>query len=291
MAARWLRLRTHVAGSPGPSAPQADHAAVAASIPAFVIGPGGRRIYVDPDDQRAQALIKAEGNFNPPTLTLWQSLIDERAWTHIVDVGANYGEMLTGVTLADATVIAIEPNPHLSPHLARTLLESGLKVEVIAAALSDRVGTVAMRIDRTWSGMSSVVPGQSQSDGHVIETRTVAVTTLDSLIRERARGMVRLLVKLDVEGHEVAVLRGLENLLPDLDQFAVLIEILHLGDEDLAWILLQPRASGSAAEQPRERRCQHRTGAARIAGDREFLSQRRGAAAKRARAVKPGQGS
>ena len=225
-----------IAGS-ARSGPQADHAAAAASVPAFVIGPGGRRIYVDPHDQRAQALIKAQGNFNPPTLALWQSLIDEGPWTHIVDVGANYGEMLTGVTLPDATVIAIEPNPHLSPYLARTLLESGLKVEVIAAALSDRVGTVAMRIDRTWSGMSSVVAGQSQTDGHVIETRTVAATTLDSLIRERARGTVRLLVKLDVEGHEVAVLRGLENLLPDLDRFAVLIEILHLGDEDLDWIL------------------------------------------------------
>jgi len=237
IGARWLRLRTRVAGSPGPSAPQADHAAVATEVPTFVIGPGGRRIYVDPSDHRAQALIQAKGDFNPPTLALWQRLIDERAWTHIIDVGANYGEMLAGVTLPDVTVLAIEPNPHLLPHLARTLREAELNVEVIAAAASDRVGTIAMNIDRTWSGMSSAVAGQSQSEGHVIETRAVAATTLELLVREHGRGIVRLLVKLDVEGHEVAVLRGLENLLPDLDQFAVLIEILHLGDEDLDWIL------------------------------------------------------
>jgi FkbM family methyltransferase len=232
LSARWLRRRPF-AGSPMRSVPEADgHAG-----PAFVIGPGGRRIYVDPSDQRAQALIKARGDFNPPTLALWQRLIDERAWTHIVDVGANYGEMLTGVTMPDTRLIAIEPNPHLLPYLTRTLRESGLKIEVIAAAASDAAGTIAMSIDRTWSGMSSVIAGQSQSDGHVIETHTVAATTLSQLIRERAQGVVRPLVKLDVEGHEVAVLRGLEDVLPDLEEFAVLVEILHLGDEDLDWIL------------------------------------------------------
>jgi FkbM family methyltransferase len=218
-------------------APKNGDAAAAAEVPTFVVGPRGRRIYVDSSDQRAQALIRAKGDFNPPTLALWQRLIDERAWTHIVDVGANYGEMLAGVTLPDVTVLAVEPNPRILPHLARTLRESGLNVEVIDAAVSDRPGTMAMSINRTWSGMSSVVAGQSQSEGHVIETHIVTATTLNLLVRARARGTVCLLVKLDVEGHEVAVLRGLGDLLADPGQLAVLIEILHLSDEDLDWIL------------------------------------------------------
>jgi hypothetical protein len=43
---------------------------------------------------------------------MWRSLLAERPWTHVIDVGANYGEMLVGVELPRAaTVIALEPNP------------------------------------------------------------------------------------------------------------------------------------------------------------------------------------
>jgi len=30
---------------------------------------------------------------------MWQSLLAERPWTNVIDVGANYGEMLVGVEL------------------------------------------------------------------------------------------------------------------------------------------------------------------------------------------------
>ncbi len=48
---------------------------------------------------------------------------------------------------------------------------------------------------------------------------------------------VRLLIKIDVEGHEVAVLRGLGDLPRDLEDFAALVEVLHLADVDIDWIL------------------------------------------------------
>ena len=48
-------------------------------------------------------------------------LLAERPWTHVIDVGANYGEMLVGVELPQAaTVIALEPNPFVIPYLTRT---------------------------------------------------------------------------------------------------------------------------------------------------------------------------
>jgi hypothetical protein len=43
---------------------------------------------------------------------MWRSLVEERDWTRIVDVGANYGEMPIGAGLPDsAKIIAIEPSP------------------------------------------------------------------------------------------------------------------------------------------------------------------------------------
>lgn len=197
----------------------------------------GRRIYVDPRDGRAAALMRAGGDFNPTTLLMWRNLCTERAWTHVIDVGANYGEMIVGASLpAGAHVVALEPNESLLPALERTLREAGLNVEILAAAASETTGSAMLTIDRDWSGMSSLIAGQEQSAGHAQDVREVATVTLERLVRERARGPVRLLVKIDVETHEVPVLRGLGSLLAELEEFAALVEVLHLSEEDLGWI-------------------------------------------------------
>jgi FkbM family methyltransferase len=206
--------------------------------PEFIICETGRRIYVDPLDERGKALIKSAGNLNAPSLKIWQTLISEGEWTHIVDVGANYGEMLMNVSLAgDAVVTAIAPNPYVMNYLLRTIAQSGVDIEVVAAAASDHAGTIALNVDRSWSGRSSVVAGQVPSEGHVVEQQWVGATTLTQLIRNRAMSVMRVLVKIDVERHEVAVLRGLLDLLPELDDFAAMVELLHLDDRDLSWIM------------------------------------------------------
>jgi FkbM family methyltransferase len=206
--------------------------------PDFICLSNQRRIYVNRDDERAMALVQAAGDFNPKSLAMWRSLVGEREWTHIVDVGANYGEMLVGVDLPrSANIIALEPCPYLFPCLSRTLRESGLDVEAVEAAASDHCGEVTININRTWSGKSSLIDGQLQSEGHVLERRTVRATTLDRLIPGSSEQAIRLLVKIDVEGHEAAVLRGLGRLLSEAEDFTALVEILHLPNEDLDWIV------------------------------------------------------
>lgn len=201
----------------------------------FVVGPSGHRIYVERGDERGAHLIKSGGDFNPPSLTMWRALVAQRDWTHIVDVGANYGEMLVNVPLPKgASVVALEPNPHLLPYLERTLREAELNVEIVMAAASDRNGMSMLHVDRTWSGMSSLVPVEN---GHEIAHYDTPSLTLAPLIRARAKAPPRLLVKIDVEGHEIAVLRGLEELLPETEHFAALVEVLHVTDNDLDWLL------------------------------------------------------
>jgi hypothetical protein len=48
---------------------------------------------------------------------------------------------------------------------------------------------------------------------------------------------MRVLLKIDVEGHEVPVLRGLMPAIHHLAAFAALVEIKHLAREHLEWIL------------------------------------------------------
>ena len=69
----------------------------------------------------------------------------------------------------------------------------------------------------------------------------VPTVTLATLIKERTADVrsVRLLVKVDVEIHEVAVLQGLEDMLAEFEEFAALVEIVHLAAADIEWLLLR----------------------------------------------------
>jgi FkbM family methyltransferase len=198
----------------------------------------GRLIYVDPTDMRGAALVKARGNLKPVAMTMWRQLVAERRWTHILDVGANYGEMLVGIDIPDgARLIAVEPNPHVGWHLERTLQGAGLRVEVVRKAISDGARTVDMTVNRTWSGMTAISVDRTNTIGHRMEPiRVDAITLADLLESESDRTAMAVLVKIDVEGHEVNALKGLAGIERDFGAFAALVEITQLTAEDLDWL-------------------------------------------------------
>jgi FkbM family methyltransferase len=191
----------------------------------------GVPIYVDLRDERARRLIASGGNFNPSTLAMWHGLLGEDDWTEVIDVGANYGEMLaSGGLPRGARILAVEPNPRIVPFLRETLssLEGARLLEI---ALSDREGHAEFLVDRAWSGLSRIVADGSGST-------TVPTTTLGRLLTMAGMplGDMRVVVKLDVEGHEVSVLSGALDALPTLRNFAALVEIAHLSDRERSWI-------------------------------------------------------
>ena len=194
-------------------------------------------MHVDPRDRRARRLVAAKGDLNPQTMILWKLLLGERRWTHVIDVGANYGEMLANGGLPEeARIFAVEPNPRVRNCLKRTLAGAGIGARILEVALSDSEGTAELIIDREWSGKSKLtgVGDLSASDSAV---RTVATTTLAALLHKVRPRRTRLLVKIDVEGGEAAVLRGAGNLPRRCRSFAALVEILHLLPEERAFVL------------------------------------------------------
>jgi FkbM family methyltransferase len=209
----------------------------------FALCANGRRIYVDPSDERGKALLLSAGDLNPLSLVIWRNLLAERAWTHVIDIGANYGEMLVGVELPQSiTTIAVEPNPLLVPYLRRTLEEASLNVEVIAKAVSAHSGIATLSVDREWSGLSSIAGVQPDSAGHAIEVIGVPAITLSSLLKDRVQNRsICVLVKIDVENHEAAVLRGVEDMLAEFEEFAAMVEINHTSVADLEWLLARFR--------------------------------------------------
>lgn len=194
-------------------------------------------IYVDVTDERGRRMIESGGGFNPDCVAMWRQLLTRDRWTHIVDVGANYGEMLVNVDLPPAAkVIAVEPNPRVLPYLERTLRKAGVRAELVRKAVADRIGTASLRLDREWSGRSGLAEA-----GEILEARheliTVPTTTLAALIADGGPvSHIRALVKIDVEGYERQVLQGVMDIAGALARFEALAEIDHLSPDQLRWV-------------------------------------------------------
>ena len=120
----------------------------------------------------------------------------------VVDVGANIG--LSTILLARSAqrVIAFEPSPTNLGYLRRNLASNGIaNVEVVAAAVSDRPGTLRFHEARFGAGSHVVAEGHVQG-GAIPAINVPAVTLDDALISPVS------FIKIDAEGHEPDVLAG-----------------------------------------------------------------------------------
>jgi FkbM family methyltransferase len=136
---------------------------------------------------------------------------------HVADVGANVGRwsgsMLAAASKAgreaDLRLHAFEPDSLAFAQLTEAL--GGTKASLSQTALSDRQGTSPFHVVGPAAGTNSLypVPGTSQT-----ATEQVATITLDSYAEQS--GVDRFaLVKVDAEGHDLAVLRGAHALLAE----------------------------------------------------------------------------
>ncbi len=117
-----------------------------------------------------------------------------------VDVGANAGIYIDLLSSFTKSVVAIEPNPFFADQIAAMFPE----VHLVRAAASDRNGAATLRVPTSdyFSGMATIEPKNQLAHHHFREI-PVEKVTVDSL-RLPNLGFI----KIDVEGHENAVLRG-----------------------------------------------------------------------------------
>lgn len=126
----------------------------------------------------------------------------------VVDVGAfvGYYTLLAGREVGpDGKVYAIEPDSGNYEALLRNIASNGLqdRVKPLSIVAADRSGSVAFHEDK-WD------PTQSNVSGYRADATTHSrpASRLDEVLREDERID---LIKIDVEGNELAVLRGLEE--------------------------------------------------------------------------------
>jgi FkbM family methyltransferase len=128
----------------------------------------------------------------------------------LLDIGAHFGMFSLAAAHFGGKAVAIDPSPIATRMIARQSALNGFSnsIRIVQAAVSDEAGAVEMISSGVFSdGYFKIIRGRPKSE----LTRAEAVT-IDQLVSQYGPPTH---IKIDVEGHEEAVLRGGRQTLDD----------------------------------------------------------------------------
>jgi FkbM family methyltransferase len=149
--------------------------------------------------------IARNGLYEKENLLLLLKLIEQLPQATVLDIGANIGNHTLAFATRAHTVHAFEPIPYLYEVLNGNVTRNALKhVRAHNLALSDHAGSATINMVNAGNYGASSFDKRSEGTTPV----DVTLTTGDTFVNEH--GIARVdFVKIDVEAHEVFVLRGL----------------------------------------------------------------------------------
>lgn len=145
------------------------------------------------------------------------------AATMFVDVGANIGTFSLALAPHVPDVVAFEPDRRHFHHLAANVYLNGLddKIQLHNVALSSATGHGCLR-DPAARDFAKHNNGMYSLEGSGAPRAIVQTARLDSILQIRGENV---LIKIDVEGHELAALDGMTDILAQ-NRCVLLIEAL-----------------------------------------------------------------
>jgi FkbM family methyltransferase len=136
------------------------------------------------------------------------------------DIGANVG-LYTRIFL-DAVgetgrVVAVEPTPASAQRCRELVGASDHRLQVVEAALSDHGGTARLQVDSDVA-VTNRLAGDAEASGQTVRLMTGQQLSAETDTRPS-------LIKIDVEGYEVHVLRGMGTVLAQRQLRELFIEV------------------------------------------------------------------
>ena len=137
----------------------------------------------------------------------------------MLDVGANVGQWATvaATTVTGSTIHAFEPIPRTFEELNRRLAAAGLagRVRTYNFGLSEADAQLNLALDGNETSTATVVQDATHTSSALLRDRDMVLCTLrkgDAVCAEAGIEYIDFL-KVDTEGHEIKVLRGLSEML------------------------------------------------------------------------------
>jgi len=160
------------------------------------------------------SMLEAGAVCDPTLVSLMLDLV--AAGDRIIDLGAHLGTFALTAAAAGCHVLAVEASPRNAELLRASATANGfIDLRVIHAVASDEPGSAQFCVNGPW--------GHVATDATDLPTVTVPAVTMDELLAEMGWAPVAL-VKLDVEGSEIRVLRSMATLLEAPDAPPLLFE-------------------------------------------------------------------
>jgi len=165
--------------------------------------------------------VIASGTFEGEFLTFTKVLLAQHLAklpvapqrTAVLDIGANIGTHALFFSSLVDLVFAFEPNPAVALVCRANALAAQRKnVAVFEVALSDRIGRTRLYAPVAGEFGWATLEPNTASKGAVVEVET---DLTDTFIAARVDGTRIVLIKIDVEGHEASVLKGMPKTLAD----------------------------------------------------------------------------
>ena len=161
------------------------------------------------------------------------SVAFEHDFATVIDVGANRGQfgLVAAWRFPGAELHCFEPLPEARSKLMRVLGRDRRRLRVYDVALGAASGTDTFNVSASDDSSSLLAPTTAQLETfpktELAERRTVQVARLDEVITGHHLRRPCLL-KVDVQGYELEVLRGADALLESLDELLIECSFVEL---------------------------------------------------------------
>lgn len=185
-------------------------------------------IFVNTGDLGCPSPIVNGGIWEPENLSVLNSFLTPT--TVFLDVGANVGYFSIAIgnrLKRGGKVFSFEPHSKLTNLIERSVQLNGLEavVRVLQCAVSDKEGVLDLFYPDDHLGKGSAARNADEQG----TTLRVRAHRVDNLVDE---DLVVDLIKIDVEGHELPVLRGMVNVFARSPRVKVLFEKLEAATSD-----------------------------------------------------------